>query len=128
MQPCEWYEPDRPVDVLQRSLAKILKREAGLASDLLKSVTREAHAAWFALVLDPRSDIDAVAKNVALVNDDFPNVDADPKRDFLGRVDVPFRHLALHRHRACHRVNGAGELNQHAVTGGLDDAALMGYR
>ena len=38
---------------------------------------------------------------------------------------VAQRHLALHLDRAAHRVDDAGELDQQAVAGGLDDAAAM---
>ena len=34
-------------------------------------------------------------------------------------------HLALHLDRAAHRIDDAGELDQQAVAGGLDDAAAM---
>jgi len=34
-------------------------------------------------------------------------------------------HAALYLHRATRCINGAGELNQHAVAGGLYDAASM---
>jgi len=39
------------------------------------------------------------------------------------RISPPPRgHLLLHLDRAAHRFDGAGELDQHAVAGGLDDA------
>src|SRR5258706_11527222 len=41
---------------------------------------------------------------------------------------VTFGHCLLHRDRAAHRVDDAGELDQEPVAGGLDDAAVMaGY-
>jgi len=38
---------------------------------------------------------------------------------------VPLGHRLLHRDRAAHRIDDAGEFHQHAVAGGLDDAALV---
>ena len=40
-------------------------------------------------------------------------------------VDIPRRHRALYFDRAAGRIDGAGELDQHAVAGRLDDAAVM---
>ena len=38
---------------------------------------------------------------------------------------VPLRHRLLHRDGAAHCIDDAGKLRQHAVAGGLDDAAVM---
>jgi len=38
---------------------------------------------------------------------------------------VPLGHRLLHRDRAAHRIDDAGEFHQHAVAGDLDDAALV---
>ena len=42
-----------------------------------------------------------------------------------GTAPVPLGHPLLKRHGACHGIDGTGELNQHAVTGRLDDAAIV---
>ena len=41
------------------------------------------------------------------------------------RIGIVLGHAALHFHRAAHRIDGAGELDQHAVAAGLDDAAAV---
>ena len=46
-------------------------------------------------------------------------------RRSVGTRGVALGHLALHLDRAAHRVDDAGELDQQAVAGGLDDAAAM---
>ena len=43
----------------------------------------------------------------------------------VGDIGVALRHPLLHRDRAAHRIDDAGELDQQAVAGGLDDAAVM---
>ena len=40
-------------------------------------------------------------------------------------LGVALGHRALHFDRATHRIDDAGEFNQHAVAGGLDDAAAV---
>ena len=39
-------------------------------------------------------------------------------------LGVPLGHRLLHRDRTAHRVDYTGQLDEHAVAGGLDDAAL----
>jgi hypothetical protein len=45
----------------------------------------------------------------------------------LSRRDtsVALGHRLLHLDRAAHRINDAGKLHEHAVAGGLDDAAVV---
>ena len=54
-------------------------------------------------------------------------MDADAKLDAaLGRhAGVPFDHRVLNFHRAAHGVDDAAELDESAVAGALDDAAVM---
>ncbi len=64
--------------------------------------------------------------NVAVPDDYIPRVDADTKFDALllrGR-GVALGQAALHGNGARHGLNDARELDQDAVAGGLDDAAL----
>ena len=81
--PSRCIEPHRPIDVLQGSLAKIVEGKVGLAADLLECTAGQAHAARFALALDPRGDIDAVAEDVAVIDNDVSDIDADAKCDLL---------------------------------------------
>ena len=54
-------------------------------------------------------------------------MDADPELDAVVRRQrgVAFGHGRLHFGRASERVDDAGELDQQAVAGGLDEAAVM---
>ena len=84
---------------------------------LLPHRSRHADAARFSQRFQPRSDIDAIARDVGAVNDDVTQVDADAELDALVgslRLVVP-AHGALHVDRA----------TQHPVTGGLDDPTAM---
>ena len=90
-------------------------------------VVGDAHAARLGDPLEARRDIDAVAENIVVVEDDVADMDADAELDPQLRRDVArtLSHRALQLDRAACRIDGAGELDQHAVAGGLDDAAVM---
>jgi hypothetical protein len=95
----------------------------GLTPYLLEGIGRKTDAARFALILDPCSHVDAVTENVISVDDDVSDVDADAENNVGARTcTVPLRYLFLDRHGTGYGVHSAGELDQHAVTGGLDDA------
>src|SRR5216683_591545 len=72
-------------------------------------------------------DVDAVAEYVVVLDDDVADVDADAEVDaaFCRYWGIAFGHCPLQLGRASERVDDAGELDQEAVAGGLDDAAVM---
>ena len=72
-------------------------------------------------------DVDAVAENIAVLDDDVADVDADAELDalVLRHAGIALGHAALNGDRATHGVDDAGELDQDAVARGLDDAAGM---
>ena len=84
--------------------------------------------ARFGDALQSRRDVDAVAHQVAVaLLDDVAEVNADPKDDaaVLGHAGVALDHGVLHFDRAAHGVDDAAELDNRAVAGALDDAAVM---
>jgi len=85
---------------------------------------RDADAAGFGQRFEAGGDIDAIAENVALVGDDVAEIDADAEADapVLCDLRLAVEHHPLDFDRAAHRVDDAGEFDQHAVAGGLDDA------
>ena len=77
---------------------------------------------------EPRGDIDAVAHQVAVgLLDHVAEMDADPKFDALvGRdLGVALDHRPLDFNGAVHRVDDTAELDDAAVAGALDDAAVV---
>jgi hypothetical protein len=76
---------------------------------------------------DPRRDVDAVAENVAILNEDIADIDAAAQFDaaFDGNGDIALGHGALDFNRASAGIHGAGKLHQSAVAGGFDDAAAI---
>ncbi len=87
----------------------------------------DADAARLGQRFEPRGNVDAVAENVVAVDDDVADIDADPENDPLVVRDVRIapQHRALHFHGKRDSIDHAGEFEQHAVAGGLDDAAVM---
>jgi len=72
-------------------------------------------------------DIDAVAKDVAVLDDDVAHIDADAKLDAaVGRhAGVAPGHLVLDIDGAAQCVDDTAELDEQPVAGGLDEAAAV---
>ena len=78
--------------------------------------------------LQPRGDVDAVAHQIAVaLLDDVAEMNADAEFDAPVRrhAGVALDHAVLHFDRAAHGVDDAAELDDRAVAGALDDAAVM---
>ena len=119
-------DADRPADVLDLLLAEILEGDVEPVADLVAHRGRHADAAGFRHDFEPRGDVDAVAEDVVVLDDDVAEVDADAEDEAPRRAACPVapRHASLEVDGAAHRVDDALEFDQHAVAGGLDDAAL----
>jgi hypothetical protein len=87
----------------------------------------DEHPAGIGQGLDPCGDVDAVTIEVVALDDHVAEIDADTQLDAVVRRDVrvPPGYRLLHLDRAAHRINDAREFDQHTVTGGLDDAAVV---
>jgi hypothetical protein len=101
--------------------------EVELALDLIVDVAGDADAARLGEALEARRDVDAVAEDVAVLEDDVADVDADAKADAprFGLGGLALRHAVLDRDRALNRVDRARELDQGAVAGELDHTAVI---
>ena len=118
-------------DVLEGLRPKVIPANLDLAPNLPVGVIGYANTAWLGNTLQPSGNVDAVAKDIVVVDDDIADMDTDPEfdSDILRDYGVLRGHGTLDFDRAARRINGAGELHQHAVAGGLDDAPPMGgYR
>ena len=87
----------------------------------------EANPARLGQRFEPGCNVDAVAEDVAILDDDVTDIDAHAKFDAaLCRCrGVAGDHLPLHLDRTAHRVDDAGELDKQAVAGRFDDATPM---
>ena len=121
-------DPDRPFDVLELRLAEIGDGHIEPAAHLPIGVLGQADRAGRGDPLQPRGDVDAVAHQIAVaLLDDVAQMNADAKFDALVERDarIALDHGVLHFERAAHRVDDAAELDDAAVAGALDDAAMM---
>ena len=91
------------------------------------SIVGNADAARFCDPFETHRNIDPVTKDIVFFDDDITDVNADAKFDplVLRHIDILFCHAALDFVGTSHGVDHAGELNESAVPGILDDASVM---
>ena len=121
-------DPDRPFDVLKLGRPEVGDRHIEPATHLPVGVLGETDRARFADALQPRGDVDAIAHQVAVaLLDDVAEVNADAKLDpaLRRQARVALDHAVLHFDRAAHRVDHAAKLDEAAVAGAFNDAAVM---
>ena len=119
-------DAQRPLDVLELDLAAVGEGDADLAGDLGMDHVGDQDAARRGLAFEAGRDIDAVAENVAALEDDVAEIDADAQMHRGLDREVALGHGALHGERALDRVDDAAELDQRAVAHHLDDTAATG--
>ena len=119
--------PHWPGDVLDLLLAHVLKREIELVPHLLVRRRADADPARLGQRLQARGDVDAIAKDVVVYDDDVADIDTHAKfNPASGRHGgIAGSHFALHLDGAAHGVNHAREFNGEAVAGRLDDATAV---
>jgi len=125
--PQQAVDPHRAGDVLDLLLAQILKGEGQPVANVIVNGTGDEHPAGIGQRLYASGDIDAIAVEVVALDDHIAEIDADAQLDAAVRPDsgIALGHRLLHRDRAAHRVDDAGELDQQAVAGRLDDPAVV---
>jgi hypothetical protein len=76
---------------------------------------------------EARRNIDAVAKDIVVVNNNIADVNADAKLDpiVLGRTYILLGHAALNFDGASRCVDGTGKLDHHSIASCLDDVSAM---
>jgi hypothetical protein len=118
---------DRPGNVLQPLLAQILEGKVELATRIFLYSGRDADATGFRDPFQPRCHVHPVAIDVATLDYDVADIDADAKRDPLLWIDlcVASRHPALDLKGATQRVDHAPELSQQTIASGLDDPSAV---
>ena len=107
---------------------EIADSEIEPALHLTIGVLGQADRPRFGDTLQPRGDIDAVAHQIAVgLLDNVAEMNADAKFDALVERDpcVALDHGVLHFDCAAHRVDDAAKLDDAAVAGALDDAAMV---
>jgi len=97
------------------------------ARRILLNAGRDADAARLGQAFEACCDIDAIAEDVAVLDNDVTLVDADAELDATaqGYWGVALGHCRPAFRPAHQSVDDAGELDQEPIAGGLDDAALV---
>ena len=121
-------DPDRSFNVLELGRAEISHRHIEPSAHLAIGVLGQTDRAGFGDSFEARGDVHAVAHQVAVaLLDHVAEVNADAKLDAFVERDarVALDHGVLNFDCAAHRVDDAAELDDAAVAGALDDAAMM---
>src|SRR5216683_8306756 len=117
----------RARDVLDCLLAPVLEGIGQPVADLIAYGAGDADPAWLGETFEPRRNVHAVAVDIAAVDDDVAQIDADAKLDppLRRHVGVALAHRCLDLDGALYGLDDAGELDQRTVAHQLDCAASM---
>ena len=117
----------RPGDVLELLLAHIVEGDRQLFADLLAHRRADADPARLGEPLSRAATLTPSPKMSPPSTMMSPTLMPMRKsmRPLVGHVRRCARPSPLHLDGAAHRIDDAGELDQHAVAGGLDDAAAV---
>ena len=117
----------RAGNVFDLLFAQILKRKVDLIADLVAHDPAHTDPAGLGQGFEAGGEVDAVAVNVAPVDDNIAEINTDAELDppFSRDVSVALGHRALDFGRAAHCADDAGKLDQHAVAGGFDKTAAV---
>src|SRR6202165_1718347 len=117
----------RSHDVFKRDLTLVVETHIDPVTDLIVNSTRDRNASRHSDAFEPRCNIDAIAEDIVVVDDDVSQMDADAELDplGLGYLRVLVSHAALNFGGASRCIDGTGKFDQNTVASGLDDAAAM---
>src|SRR5207249_2462098 len=98
-------------DVLELLLAEVFENQVELARDILLHPRGNADVARLSQGFETYCDIDPVAEDVAVLDDDVADIDADAQVDapILRQRRIATGHHRLHLSRAAHRIDHARE-------------------
>src|SRR5258705_6681395 len=118
---------DRPGDILQSLLARVLNLERHLIARVIEDCLRDADTAGFGNALKPCRDVDAVPKDVMRLDDYVADVDAHTERNapVFRIIHCKFMDTILELHRSSNRLDRARKLRQEPVAGILHDLAAV---
>ena len=118
---------DRRLEILDVLRADVLEVQRQRRADIFIGRARQAHRSRRRQTLHAGGDVHGIAEEIAVPDHRLADMHADAEADA-----ALFRHLVVHRadslldaERALQRIDGARELGQDAVAGGVGDAAAM---
>jgi hypothetical protein len=120
-------DADRLTEILYPSLSPVLKRQVGMALQLITDAPADIDLPWLRQAFEPSSNIDAVSVDILIVGDHIAGIyaDAKPEAPIGSDPGAQLRQFMLDIERAINRVDCAVELDQEPVSGGADQAAAM---
>jgi hypothetical protein len=114
-------------NIFELLLTHVFEDEIEAARDIHLHPRRDADPAGLGQAFEPRRNIDAIPENVAILDDDISDIDANAELDPIVARNrrIALGHRRPHFDRAAQRVDDAGELDQQTVAHRLDDPAMM---
>jgi len=92
-------------------MAQIIISDFGLAANLPIRIVRNANAGRVRDPFEACCDIDSVAEDIVVIDNDVADMNTDTKLNSLRfrHMDIAVRHVTLHLHGATHRIYGTGK-------------------
>lgn len=115
------------LDVLQCMLALQVEANIKARADLVADGARHADATRLRKLFQPGRDVDTIAEDIAVLENDVAKVDADAELDalFLRHALIAGRHVSLDLDGAGNGIHNALELDKHSVACQLESPALV---
>ena len=119
---------DRAIDILDTYVAAVLETNVDPIADALVDDRGDADPTGLGEGFQSRGDVDTLAVDIVVFNDDIAEIDADSEHDGrLARGSIWQRGpRALHRKGAVYSIDHATELDDGTITDQLHDAAVVG--
>jgi len=114
-------------NVLHLLLAETVKANGQFVVHLIVDGSGDHDATGLGELLQPRRDVDPVAKDVGAVHHHIAQIDADAKPHLLrvNWVGILIGNLLLNLDRALHGLDDAGKLGDHGIAPGIHDPPVM---
>src|SRR6516225_9676902 len=119
-------DPNWAVNILDPSISRVFEKKTRMPAQLFADGRCDRYPTGFCQPFEPGSNIDAVAVNAIVLDDDIARIDADAQLQLAvaGGIIVGGQ-TALDIDGAIHGVDGAVELNEEAVALAAEKSTLV---
>ncbi|MBB4189648.1 hypothetical protein GGE07_006344 [Sinorhizobium terangae] len=120
-------DADRPRDVLEVLVSSVFEGDVQPFPDKIAHSGRYGDSAWPCNPLQPRRDVHAVAEDVAILQDDVSQINADPELNAVIRRNwvISNDHRALYVDSTGYRFQNTLKLGENAIADELYDPAVV---
>src|SRR5215475_7302529 len=117
----------RPSDVLELPLPQVLERQIEPPGGIFLNAGRHAEPTRFSQSFEPRRDVHAIAKNIAIFDDNIADVDANSKLNalVLRHSSISFSHAGLDLAGAAQRIHDTTEFDEQPIARRLHEPAVV---